>query len=143
MIKLILIRGLPGAGKSSIDCGADYDASADDYFLDDAGEYQFDPAKLPAAHAWCLDIATKLIKGHASVAVHNTFTQRWEMEPYIQLARETKARLIVLSLFDGGLTDAELVERNIHGVPPQAIAQMRERFEHDWKNGNPLPPWER
>ena len=144
MIKLTLIRGLPGAGKSSVDLpsGVIY-VAADDYFLDDAGEYRFDPSKLAAAHTWCLDLATKGIKGLTSVVVHNTFTQRWEMEPYIQLARKTKARLVVLDLFDAGLTDEELAARNTHGVPVEAIARMRARYEHDWGRGDTRPPWGR
>jgi len=144
MITLTLVRGLPGSGKTTLAGSICSDmVAADDYFLDDAGEYIFDPKQLPKAHAWCLDIASKLIKGHVSAVVHNTFTQRWEMEPYIRLAEETKARLVVVSVFDGGLTNEELSDRNGHGVPVDAIARMRDRFEHDWKNGNPLPPWER
>jgi len=52
-------------------------------------------------------------------------------------------RVAVVSVFDGGCTDEELAERNEHGVPLEGIVKMRERYEHDWKNGDPLPPWER
>ena len=148
---LLLIRGLPGSGKSSllnsahVGFGGDV-LSADDYFEID-GEYKFDPSKLPDAHAWCLKSAKHAIEqcsGTAAfVSVNNTFTQRWEMEPYIQLAKEAGARLVVASLYDGGLTDEELEARNSHGVTLESIKKMRSRFEHDWKNGNPSPPWER
>ncbi len=145
MIKLFLIRGLPGCGKTDLARfmgGSGSPASADDFFVVD-GIYDFDPSKLPDAHAWCLDKATKRITLPASAVVHNTFTQRWEMQPYIDMAILNGARLVVISLFDGGCTDEQLAERNSHGVPADAIAEMRERFEHDWKIGNPLPPWER
>lgn len=100
-------------------------------------EYRFNPKDLPKAHAWCLERATQILttgpfKGRDTI-VHNTFTQRWEMEPYIRLAEEAGARLVVVNLFDGGLSDEELAERTVHGVPVGAIARMRARFEHDWK----------
>ena len=50
------------------------------------------------------------------------------------------ARLVVMDLYDGGLTDSELAARNLHGVPEAGINRMRLRWEHDWKAGNPNPP---
>ena len=144
-ITLTLVRGLPGSGKSSFaeSISADSMVAADDFFMED-GEYCFDPSKLPQAHAWCLKEAQRhLWECDSGVVVHNTFTQRWEMEPYIQLAARIGVRLNVVSVFDGGCTDEELVERNSHGVPLEAIARMRERFVHDWKNDDVRPPWER
>ncbi len=151
---IILVRGLPGSGKTSL-AHLMLDRRlmpttnlycADDFFVNEDGEYIFDPTKLPQAHAQCLGKVTERVKHETwwnHVVVHNTFTQRWEMEPYIRLAEETENRLVVVNVFDGGLTDEELAARNTHGVPVEAIARRRDRFEHDWKNGNPLPPWER
>lgn len=142
---LFLIRGLPGVGKTSlimnsIDVAA---FAADDYFTDEHGEYHFDPKKLPEAHAQCQEQTRQALAAGYDVAAHNTFTCRWEMEPYIKMAKESGARLVVIDLFDGGLSDEELAKRNTHGVPVDAIAAMRKRYEHDWRSGNPLPPWER
>ena len=142
---LFLIRGLPGAGKTSllmnyIDVAA---FAADDYFTNEFGEYEFNPSLLPKAHARCQMSASEALKDGHDVAVHNTFTQRWEMQPYIEMAEENGARLTVIDLFDGGLTDEELEKRNTHGVPKDAIARMRARYEHDWKSENPRAPWER
>jgi len=148
MRTLTMVRGMSGAGKTTVArllsiAGSRRLLDADTFFLDEVGEYKFDPSKLPDAHAWCQSEAELAMQIGLHVVVHNTFTQRWEMEPYLQLAEQYGYRVTVLSLFDGGCTDEELAERNEHGVPLAGITAMRERWEHDWKSGNPLPPWER
>ena len=140
---LILIRGLPGSGKSSFgEHCADRMIAADDYFMVD-GEYKFDPSKLPQAHAMCQQTARDLLSSSDTTVVANTFSCRWEMEPYFEIARTLEVRVFVIDMFDGGLTDEELEERNVHGVPLAGIKAMRERWEHEWKMGDPRPPWER
>lgn len=148
MKTLILVRGISGCGKTTLarqlaPLGRRIMLDADTFFLDEDGEYRFDPSKLPEAHAWCQAQAELAMKVGMHVIVHNTFTQRWEMEPYILMADEYEYRATVVSLYDGGRTDEELAARNSHGVPLDGISRMRERYEHDWKNGDTRPPWER
>lgn len=146
---LILVRGLPGSGKTTI-AGLLADTTsalvaADDWFTEPDGTYSFDSSKLPEAHAYCQDRA-KMHAGRTEierVIIHNTFSQRWEMEPYIQMATLNGHRLHVVDLYDGGLDNAQLASRNTHGVSEEAIAAMRGRWEHDWKSGDIRPPWER
>jgi len=151
---IMLVRGLPGSGKTSLTemiriptssglMEKPVPCAADDFFLDEACNYIFDPKLLPEAHKYCQAIAHESMRMDKSVVVHNTFTQRWEMEPYIQLAKEFGHRLIVISTFDGGCTDEQLAERNDHGVPLETISAMRERWEEDWGSSDPRPPWER
>mgnify|MGYP001168104510 CR=1 FL=1 len=152
-MSILLVRGLPGSGKTTftelislptmsgirvppVSC------SADDFFYE-GEEYNFDPKLLPDAHGACLNKAREAVLSGDSVMVHNTFTQRWEMQPYIDLAEEAEVALIVISTYDGGCDDETLASRNTHGVPVESIAAMRGRWEEDWKNGDPLPPWER
>ena len=59
------------------------------------------------------------------------------------MAKELGAELVVHDVYDGGQTDETLAERNVHGVPLEAIQRMRARYESDWENGNPMPPWAR
>ena len=154
MSSIVLVRGLPGSGKttmakmiSAVSPVGRHHApelcAADDYFYNDEGVYTFDPTLLGAAHADCQARAVLAVKNGRSVVVHNTFTQRWEMEPYIQLAHAHDCRLIVLSVFDGGCDDETLASRNSHGVPLEGIKAMRDRWEFDWKDGDTRPPWER
>jgi hypothetical protein len=148
---LTLVRGLPGSGKSSfarsiwIGCGEDDDAktivcSADDFF-DKNGVYTFDGSKLAEAHADCQHRTRSGLTAGLNIVVANTFTCRWEMEPYLQMAAELGVRLVIVDCFDGGMDDATLAKTNIHGVPEKSIALMRARWEHDWRSANPIAPW--
>ncbi len=144
MQRLFIIRGLPGTGKSTLgrDLAPDYCHAADDYFMV-GKEYQFDATKLAAAHADCLARTRAALEAGATVAVANTFTQRWEMQPYLVLSHELKVSYVVIDLFDAGLDNDALAARNAHGVPVEAIKAMRKRYEQAWRRGNPVPPWER
>ena len=152
--KLIVIQGLPGSGKSTLAemlAPASSICTTDDY----EGLYTFGEKVvfhgmtkrhgvplIAHAHHWNQSKASCLMQeGVGLVVVPNTNTQRWEFEPYITMAKEYGYEVMVISLFDSGLTDKELAERNTHGVPKEAIARMRKRYEHDWKNGSPVSPY--
>lgn len=140
---LFLVRGLPGSGKSSIAAGlCNKSVSADDFFMQ-GDKYVFDPKKLADAHAYCQNTTAHFLSLPEvyGVAVANTFTCRWEMEPYLLIAQKVGARVVVIDTFDAGLDDESLSRINLHGVPVESIAAMRARFEHDWRAGNPIPPW--
>ena len=122
----MLIRGLPGSGKSTaaklFDKALHFEA--DMYFLDADGNYHFDASKIKNAHNWCRHSVMDAMKeGHPIVVVSNTFTQEWEMEVYYLLAEELGYRvtsMIVENRHEG---------KNIHGCPDDKIEQMKTRFE--------------
>lgn len=129
MNKLIIVRGLPGSGKSTLarellklgKATAHYEA--DMFFMID-GKYQFNPAKIKYAHEWCFEaVRHALLTNGENVVVSNTFTQRWEAEKYIQLAKENGIPFqIVTCVGEFG---------SIHNVPEEAMQKMRERFVTD------------
>ena len=137
MRQMILVRGLPGSGKSTLARligfakGRTQDGAvheADNFFVGDDGVYRFDASQLGKAHAECIYDATH---DEANVViVANTFTQRWEMEPYIEHAQREGMMLTIITV-ETDLTDEQLAARNVHGVPADAIAAMRARFEHN------------
>lgn len=128
---LYLIRGLPGTGKSTLGqrLTPGHSYAADDYFVK-AGRYSFDPALLGEAHADCQRRVLLALDQGVSLSVCNTFTQFWEMTPYLNmLPNYPHYRLCVIDLFDQGLSDSQLAESNLHGVPAAAIGRMRARYE--------------
>ena len=72
-------------------------------------------AKVLAPHA--------MLNGVAPIAVHNTFTRRWEIEPYQILADEMGYSLFVVR--------CENDFGSVHSVPPEAMRMMKERMQ-DW-----------
>ena len=130
MKTLYLLRGLPGAGKSTLASQlADSHFEADMYFTNENGQYVFNPSEIKKAHEWCQNqVNTAMILNHTtgvneSIVVSNTFTQSWEMEPYYKLAESYGYRVfsIIVENRHGG--------ENQHGVPEDKIEAMRVRFE--------------
>jgi len=81
MKELFLLRGLPGAGKSTLakTIGGKH-FEADMYFIKD-GEYKFEADKLKMAHNWCaIQTQIAMVDDEPIVIVSNTFTQEWEMK---------------------------------------------------------------
>lgn len=123
MKELILLRGIPGAGKSTLAkmiCNHYFEA--DMFFIQD-GQYKFDASKLKQAHQWCYDKTKECMKKGYNVAVSNTFTQEWEMKTYYELAKEFNYRVhsIIVENRHGGI--------NAHGVPDYKLQLMKDRFE--------------
>lgn len=131
---LYLVRGLPGSGKSTLAARlARFVIEADDFFMQ-SGEYKFDQSKIGEAQLQCRSRVQSLLNRGQDVAVANTFSRAWELQDYVEMAAFALAKLYVIDLYDGGLTDEELVARNAHGVPIEVIQKMRARWEHDWKS---------
>jgi predicted kinase len=138
---MILVRGLPASGKSTLARRLALAPSsavfeADNFFIGADGVYRFDIARIAEAHKECISDAKA--SQATNVIVANTFTQRWEMNPYIDHAKSNNMTLTVITV-QTDLTDEQLAARNLHGVPVNVIAMMRARFEHDWQNGKMYP----
>lgn len=123
---LMLIRGLPGSGKSTLaqklcQNGDLIHIEADMFMTDRNGKYSFSPAKLADVHARCeRETRQNLENGH-SVVVANTFSQVWEMQPYLDMARERKIPVQII--------ECQGQFKSIHDVPERGIATMRNRWE--------------
>ena len=125
MKTLYIVRGLPGSGKSSLAKKITETLySADDFFTNKKGEYNFNAKLLGKAHEWCWGkVRDAMFIGANAVAVANTFTQAWEAEKYYQIAEEYGYSVFVI--------ECQNDFGNVHDVPQESIDAMKERWEKD------------
>lgn len=136
-----IMRGLPGAGKSTKvkqlaeEFAEDYVYCSADSYFEKSDKYEFDRSKLWLAHKKCWDdfVWGVSVSPERYVIVDNTNTTFKEYQKYVDFAKSYKWKVIIVDLYDGGLTDIELTIRNKHGVPLEAIQRMRARYERDLK----------
>lgn len=126
---LLLLRGLPGSGKSTLSKTIGAITFEADMFFMEGNEYKFNPTKLKEAHAWCQNQVEMTMKNSTKnfetsrIAVSNTFTQEWEMQPYYDLAKKYGYEVfsIIVENRHGGT--------NVHNVPEDKLEIMKNRFE--------------
>ena len=122
-MELIIIRGLPGSGKTTFarKLGHNY-YEADQFFTHD-GMYEYDKDKISEAHAWCqMQVLTDMHKQMGTVVVANTFVKRWEIQPYLEMAARNGYRVVELTM-SGPLWPS------VHGVPDEVIERMKSNWE--------------
>ena len=122
---LYIVRGIPGSGKSTFAKQLTANVfEADHYFYDNDGNYNFIPSEIKEAHKECREfVGHAMTSGIKKIAVSNTFTQEWEMEPYFELAKEHG--YMVFSI----IVENRHGNTNEHNVPEDKIEQMKNRFE--------------
>lgn len=126
---LVLIRGIPGTGKSTLakmfaDRMGFEHLEADQYFVDHVtGEYKFNRNMISHAHTYCVAYTDDFLNHGKDVVVSNTFVHQWEMEKYREMATR----------YNIGLTVIVLTEEygNTHGVPKETVDRMRSEFEYN------------
>jgi predicted kinase len=129
---LILLRGVPGSGKSTFanvilqqpNNNPQEVLSADDFFVNNEGVYIFDGTKIKEAHNYCQFRCSERMRQEISrIVVANTFTQEWEMETYYEMAKRYNYRVhsVIIENRHGN--------QNIHGVPENKLQIMKDRFE--------------
>lgn len=121
---LIIVRGLPGSGKTTfakmlgraICC-------ADDYLVTIDGKYEWAGSKLKKAHDWCNKKCELFMKkGISPIIIANTLPREKDLKEYFNLAElyGYVVFTIVMENRHGG--------KNIHEVPDENIEKMKKRF---------------
>ncbi|XP_006895479.1 PREDICTED: NEDD4-binding protein 2-like [Elephantulus edwardii] len=133
---LILLRGLPGSGKSSLARALQKHnpggvvLSTDDYFYIN-GQYQFDVKYVKEAHEWNEQRAKEAFEKKISpIIIDNTNLQAWEMKPYVALSQKHKYKVIFREPETWWkFKPRELARRTVHGLSKEKLARMLELYQ--------------
>ena len=129
--ELVLIRGLPGSGKSTMARKMQgYRHFEADMWFERRG-HDWQPFLLTHAHKWCQQETRAALKAGHSVVVANTFTRLWEMDAYMRMADDLDVPVRVIT--------ATGRYGSVHDVPPEKMQEMEARWE-PWPDG-PVEDW--
>jgi predicted kinase len=132
MRKLILIRAVSGAGKSTfakIFAPDSCICCADDFFTDEEGNYNFDASKLGQAHKACQDKYLELLDSPFAdtIVVSNTNTKESDYKFYLDEAE--KRGIMVFSL----VLENRHGNKNIHNVPDHVLERQEQNIKNSLK----------
>lgn len=128
MSELILLRGLPGSGKTTLaavlsEQGKYPVFSVDDYFTNESGHYEFRFQENHLAYKQCEEGVMAAMQYRVpKIILHNTFTMEWEMESYFKLAATHGYRTHVVTV------ENRHGSVNIHDIPLEQVERMRGKY---------------
>lgn len=127
---LILLRGLPGSGKTTLAKVLSENNmypvfSVDDFFTDEiTGEYLFNFKDNHLAYKQCEELVKDSMQQKIpKIFVHNTFTMDWELKPYFKLAAEFNYTLFVVTV------ENYHHHKNTHEVSEEQLQKMAEKYK--------------
>lgn len=118
--ELVLIRGLPGSGKTTLAKNRfpQYThLETDQFFTDNKGNYKFVLEKASIAHAWCLQQTLESLESGKNTVVSNTFITKQEIQPYLDLGYPVR------------IIEAKGRYQSVHPVPAEVITLMRNNYQ--------------
>ena len=136
MYKLVILRGIPGSGKSTIakklvEKEYSHILSTDDFFIRPNGYYDWNPKLIKEAHEWNF---TRFVYSplFAQIIIDNTNTTYWEIKRYVEYIHYNNIKSEITIIEPGTwwkFNAEECAKRNSHGVPKETIEKMIARWE--------------
>lgn len=125
---LFILRGLPGNGKTTVAEMLSHGnkntiCTADDFLINENGDYEFTPERSKNAHILNQDKCKKLMEHEQLfIIIANTNTTEYEMQPYIDMGEnyEYMIHYIIVENRHNGLSS--------HEVPISTYNKMFSRF---------------
>jgi len=120
---LIIVRGIPGSGKTTFaHLLSRAVCSADDYFTY-GNEYRWSVDKVSMAHTWCQRKCRRFMKKQIHrIVIANTSTTEKELQPYMDLARQFGYRVFTV------IVESRHGNKSVHNVPESTLDKMKARF---------------
>lgn len=132
---LVIIRGMPGSGKTSFATELAYCVSklqarfeicsADDFFYDNRGIYRYDRLRLHDVHMQCQERCSEAIRrGVDCVIIDNSNLGAREYDPFVNMAVRSKRYNVQLVEFDCRDPEQadELLRRTRHNIEQHVLA---------------------
>lgn len=128
---LVICQGVSGSGKSTFMQKLARVASrrmnttvevneADNFFVNDEGEYVWDGKFIGEAHEWCRSSVARALYHDGFALVCNTFTSARELAPYYELAKKADVDVVLIRM--------GREYGNVHNVPEAALNRQRDRM---------------
>ena len=129
---VIIIRGTSGSGKTTFaNLFADPKVicTADDFFYDKSGKYNFDPSKLGDAHKACQNKFECALKDDSVklVIIANTNVRQSDYQYYVDKANENNVKYISVVL------EKRHDNKNVHSVPDFVLQRQHDSLKNDLK----------
>lgn len=126
---VVIMRGPSGSGKSTFALNFFRDpviCSADSYFIQPDGKYDYQREKIQEAHRQCWKSFQQALEDRSTpIVIDNTNTQKWECKRYIEEAQRQGYDVVIYRM----KPTVTFLERNTHGVPPEIVQKMIDRME--------------
>jgi predicted kinase len=141
---LIIMRGIPGAGKSTETAKLVEDGiiHSTDALIEATGDYKGYFDKMVESGDWSahgrmhhknfLNAKDSMKEGITPVIIDNTNIKAGEPKKYVEAALKmgfADENIKIVDIGNGGCTAEELFERNTHGVPLKTIERMMRSHE--------------